>query len=232
MVGQQPHLQSDVILAVPWGPRQVGLALLGLLVLWGIGSALLGILPIDSDTSAYWPLAVAGILEGGFLLLAWWLGPGRRRAPMALLGFRQTRGSLLGWALAVLLLSLLLTSIYVLLVESIGPDRLLPPGLPDELRLQEVPVFAFLVVALWGPLTEEPFFRGFVFPGLASRWGIPAGAIGSSLLFAAIHGASGLLVPAFISGLLLVWVYRRTGSLWPGVLAHSAQNAIALAVVL
>ncbi len=234
MVGH-PDLQSNqsnsAPTAVPWGPRQVGLALLGLLVLWGVGIGVASVLPVDLDGSAYWPLAVAAALEGAFLLVAWWMGPGRLRAPLALLGFRQTRGSLLGWGLAALVASLLLTALYVTLVESIGVDRLLPPSLPEELRVEDVPLFAFLVVAVWGPLAEETFFRGFVLNGLSRQWGFWAGAIGSALLFAASHGFTGLFIPVFMSGLVLAWVYRRTGSLWPAVLAHSTQNAIALAVV-
>ena len=81
-----------------------------------------------------------------------------------------------------------------------------------------------------GPLAEETFFRGFVLNGLSRRWGFRAGAIGSALLFAASHGLTGLFIPVFMSGLVLAWVYRRTGSLWPAVLAHGSQNAIALAV--
>ena len=217
-------------MAVPWGPRQVGLALLGLLVLWGVGVAVVNALPVDLDGGAYWPLAVAAMLEGTLLLAAWWMGPGRLRAPLTLLGFRQTRGSLLGWGLAALVASLFLTAIYVALVESIGVDRLLPPSLPEELGVEDVPLFAFLVVAVLGPLAEETFFRGFVLNGLSRRWGFRAGAIGSALLFAASHGLTGLFIPVFMSGLVLAWVYRRTGSLWPAVLAHGSQNAIALAV--
>ena len=37
--------------------------------------------------------------------------------------------------------------------------------------------------------------------------------------------------PAFVSGFVFAWVYWRTGSLWPVVLAHVARNAVALGVV-
>ena len=75
------------------------------------------------------------------------------------------------------------------------------------------------------------FFRGFLLPVFVGRWGFMWGAGFVSLVFGMSHGALGLLVPAFVTGMLLAWLYRRTGSLWNCCLAHGAQNALAFAVV-
>ena len=40
----------------------------------------------------------------------------------------------------------------------------------------------------------------------------------------------GVLVPAFVSGLILSWLYLKTGSIVPPVIAHAAQNLLVLAV--
>ena len=42
----------------------------------------------------------------------------------------------------------------------------------------------------------------------------------------------GVLVPIFITGFLLAWLYHRTGSLWPNIVAHAGQNALALVVTI
>jgi membrane protease YdiL (CAAX protease family) len=55
------------------------------------------------------------------------------------------------------------------------------------------------------------------------------GAIAASaLVFSAFHLSLGVLVPIFITGLLLAWLYWRTGSLWAAIGAHAGQNALAL----
>jgi membrane protease YdiL (CAAX protease family) len=53
----------------------------------------------------------------------------------------------------------------------------------------------------------------------------------SSALFAAAHLSVGAAVPAFVSGMLLAWLYLRTRSIWPPVTAHALQNFIAVSVV-
>jgi membrane protease YdiL (CAAX protease family) len=69
-------------------------------------------------------------------------------------------------------------------------------------------------------------------------WGnLPAFAV-SALLFSLAHslaatqGLIGLLVPAFVMGLILAWGMQRTGSLVPCVIAHAMNNGLALSALL
>ena len=78
-------------------------------------------------------------------------------------------------------------------------------------------VFAAVVAA---PLCEELVFRGYVYPVLKKFSGAWPAAISSSLVFACAHGSLTALLPLFLFGLLLTWVYERTGSLWAPVAAH------------
>ena len=36
------------------------------------------------------------------------------------------------------------------------------------------------------------------------------------------------MVPIFITGFLLAWLYRQTGSIWPSIMDHGGQNALAV----
>jgi membrane protease YdiL (CAAX protease family) len=93
-------------------------------------------------------------------------------------------------------------------------------------------VITFLALAVWTPITEELFFRGFVMGGLTARWGGGVSAVVSALIFSLFHlspRSVGVVLPVFATGLLLAWLYRRTGSLWPCAAAHAGQNAIVLA---
>lgn len=80
------------------------------------------------------------------------------------------------------------------------------------------------------PMAEEPLFRGLVLAGLAQRVPFAAAAAVSSLLFALTHGV-GVLVPIFVLGLGLAYVYRRTGTLWAPILAHALVNSISLVIL-
>jgi membrane protease YdiL (CAAX protease family) len=61
--------------------------------------------------------------------------------------------------------------------------------------------------------------------------------VASSLLFTLLHlmpgqmnlqQMAGLSVGIFLLAMLLAWLYQRTGSLYPGMLAHAVNNATGL----
>jgi|GEM_PF-4732568 len=82
------------------------------------------------------------------------------------------------------------------------------------------------VIAVVGPVAEEILFRGVLFGGLRRELPFVLAAGLSALLFAAIHGNSLVLtIEVFGSGFIWAWVYERTGSLWPNLLAHVLANA-------
>jgi membrane protease YdiL (CAAX protease family) len=112
---------------------------------------------------------------------------------------------------------------------ALGWDFLMPPELPEGLLLPAGwVVFSALALAVWTPIAEEVFFRGFVLQGLANRWGFAPALVLSSAVFAALHLAPALLLPVFVTGLLLGFLYLRTGSLWPCIAVHAAQNLVAV----
>jgi hypothetical protein len=84
------------------------------------------------------------------------------------------------------------------------------------------------------PVFEEIVFRGLVFGTLRRRFGMPAAALLSATVFAAAHGYGVLgFTAVFWSGLLWAWAYERTGSLWPSIGLHAADNLMAtLSVIL
>jgi membrane protease YdiL (CAAX protease family) len=92
----------------------------------------------------------------------------------------------------------------------------------DEL-IRLVPWIVFIV-----PLSEEVFFRGYVFRLLRRRAGLRVGLIVSSALFALVHFNPSGAVVYFGIGLLLALAYERTGSLWAPVAGHATHNALTL----
>jgi membrane protease YdiL (CAAX protease family) len=91
---------------------------------------------------------------------------------------------------------------------------------------------AFVLLLAWiaivvAPWMEEVSMRGFLLTGLWGRFGFWPAAIASSLVWAGLHGVSGVLVPFTVEGIVLCWIRRRTGSVRTGIALHSAQNVVA-----
>ena len=104
----------------------------------------------------------------------------------------------------------------------------------------------FLVAAIIGPIVEEVLFRGFMFRGLLAtfrqgrlgKWMIDhhlsnvAAVVVSAIMFTAAHALTGSNLVAFfmifLVGCYLAEVYRRTGTLWPGILFHALNNGYAV----
>lgn len=85
---------------------------------------------------------------------------------------------------------------------------------------------SFLLGSIATPIGEEFAFRG-VLANALNRYGAWAGVGLSSLIFALAHGVNVVLPVAFVIGLISALLLRRTGSVWPGVCVHVANNAIA-----
>ena len=81
-----------------------------------------------------------------------------------------------------------------------------------------------VVIAPW---MEEISMRGFLLSGLWSRFGFWPAAVASSLVWAGLHGVSGVLVPFTVEGIVLCWIRRRTGSTRTGIALHASQNVVA-----
>jgi len=78
------------------------------------------------------------------------------------------------------------------------------------------------------PVFEEIVFRGLVFGTLRRRFGLSTAAVLSAAVFAVAHGYGVLgFAAVFWSGLLWAWAYERTGSLWPSIGLHAADNLMA-----
>lgn len=81
--------------------------------------------------------------------------------------------------------------------------------------------------AVLGPIGEELVFRGVIQSAL-EKHGSWVALIGSSLLFAAIHGPSVIFVVAFVMGFFFGAVYRLSGSIWPAITLHIVYNGLTL----
>jgi membrane protease YdiL (CAAX protease family) len=216
----------DARIDVGWDERHVAAGLVaGLAMIMATQAPLLALL--DEPVPLWVVLGLTLGLDIGVATIAACLGPGRVRALISLMGPRQLpilpRFS---WGALALGGSLIGLELYVALMSNVSRD-LVPPPLPESIGKAGLRWLTFIVVVLVGPFAEELFFRGFVFAGLLRRFGLPAAVVISSALFAAAHMDMAVAGPAFLAGSVFALVYWRTGTLWPVILAHTVQNAIA-----
>jgi len=86
-----------------------------------------------------------------------------------------------------------------------------------------------LLVVLGGlvaPLKEELIFRGLLYPPLRKTYGKGKGILLTGIFFATLHLDLVRFLPLFLGGVVLAWLYERTGSLWPSVIAHGTWNIL------
>jgi membrane protease YdiL (CAAX protease family) len=81
-------------------------------------------------------------------------------------------------------------------------------------------------------VAEEAFFRGVVFNAWRREAGRRWAFFGSAALFAAIHLSLLSLMPIFLLGIGLAWVYDRTKSLLAPMVMHATVNGISVALAL
>jgi len=81
-------------------------------------------------------------------------------------------------------------------------------------------------VVLAAPVCEEFAFRGMLQRGLSAAISPRAAAVLSAFIFSAFHLDPVGFAARFELGLVFGLLFLRTNSLWPGILAHSANNLI------
>ena len=173
------------------------------------------------------------IMPGIMIFVAWRLSIKRYKVSWATLGFRSPHGRFsLMFSIAALLLSIGFGIVYVRVTTMIGIDLLIPPNF-QKTYLGEMPLeFANLItIIILGPLGEEVFYRAFLLGALIKSTGTIRAIAISSIIFAVSHISLGVILPFFISGVLLSFLYIRTKSIWPPLVAHSMQNLLAVITI-
>jgi len=89
-----------------------------------------------------------------------------------------------------------------------------------------------LSLVLVAPIAEEIMFRGMVFGTLNKKLAFPVALIMQAVFFGVFHGNIPQGLMTFGLGLLLAWVYLRSGSLFSSMLIHFAFNGTTTLIVL
>ncbi len=156
-----------------------------------------------------------------------------------LLGFDWPRISIreIGYGLATYIG--MLPALFVILVAVVYVTGLFsyePPAHPlvnvFEIEGKKDPLllgFSIFLACFLGPVIEEIFFRGFLYPAVKKSWGIRPAFLLSAALFAAVHQNLFAFVPIFFLGVLLAYLYEKRRSVLPCIALHIAHNCLFVA---
>ncbi|WP_047868685.1 CPBP family intramembrane glutamic endopeptidase [Nocardiopsis sp. RV163] len=209
-----------------WVELSVGLAIMALIAF--VLAPQLGRLGMSDPTAGI----VGGVVSGGGGLLAFAAAALVRRRSWEAFGVRRTtvRWLLIGLAAGLVAFAARVVAVYlVTLIIDVETDTQASYAAGAGAGLVSLALM-MLTLAVLTPIGEEFLFRGVVTSALL-RYGALVGVVGSAVVFALMHGINEVLPAAVIVGLIAGELYRRSGSIWPGVLMHALYNAITLALL-
>ena len=193
----------------------IGLQLVG----GGIITTLWAVITGNSDKTAAMLITTTGVVGVITIVIFLWA----RYAELSPKWLRTRPWMVLAWSV-VAAMGALVPSIWI---QEQMPE--LPNFAEQEFDTILGTPWGYLVIGLLAPLGEEIVMRGAILKELlkSEKLGVWTAITISALMFALIHMNPAQMLHAFLIGLLLGWMYWRTGSILPGVAYHWANNSIA-----
>lgn len=119
----------------------------------------------------------------------------------------------------------------ILLILFVDPITTTIP-MPEKLEkifadLIQRDVWSYLTLAVVAPVTEELLFRRIILTGLEKNYGAKKAILWSAFFFALFHLNPWQGIGAFLSGILLGWLYVKTKDIWLCIFIHFFNNSIA-----
>ncbi len=157
------------------------------------------------------------------------------RVTPATFGLRAVRlWTAVKWAAAAYVTYVVIGQLWINLLDLQDETDDITDKLKDDPTAATVAGIAIFAVVI-APIAEEVVFRGFVFPALRSKLNVAWAAIVTGVLFGLVHvfgSPIGFLVPLAVLGTVLCLLYWKTGSLYPCIALHAANNCLALGAAL
>jgi len=85
-------------------------------------------------------------------------------------------------------------------------------------------------IVILAPISEEIFFRGFLFTAIKARFGRRIAIFASAVIFSLLHFDLWVLLPMFVGGIGFAYIYDKYGNILLNIFAHIVWNSIALSL--
>lgn len=126
-------------------------------------------------------------------------------------------------AVPVLALILILTAVFTHMINYV-PEKQVVVDLFLKEKDTRFLVYTSLFAAIGGPIIEELFFRGFLYSAFKKHIGKVMAMCITAALFAGLHAHPVGFVPIMVLGILLAYLYEKTGTLVSSVTVHMIHN--------
>lgn len=174
-------------------------------------------------SSPYFDLG-AQVLSAGFILILCSKAAEQLKPMLRRFGYR----GILSWTeiLGALIFIFIFMWLYFKLASTIGINKL---SYLDDFNKHHWPIWsAFILISILPGVFEELAFRGFIMTRLEKVGSRGEALIIQAAMFSILHMLPAVFISHFVIGLILGVVRLRSQSLYPGMLIHSAWNAIVL----
>ena len=133
-------------------------------------------------------------------------------------------------AVPLLLVTLIITTIVIMKFNLKPPVQ---PIVDMLIKEEKIPILIYssIFAAIVGPVMEEIFFRGFMYNALRKYAGVFWSIMITSVMFSLLHAHWVGFLPILILGILLSYLYEKTGSLVPSFIVHIMHNLASLFMV-
>ena len=193
-------------------------------ILFSIVLSLSGI-KVKMSSFAYYVLHI--VVEGLFAVAAFIVSKMKKKNLFEAAGMKKKiNGNIVGWCFLIAFVSLLgfsnLTNVFIEILQCFGFSTA-----GANIEINNFWQYVGMVVAscVTAAFCEELLFRGVIESGF-KKWGIKVAVGFSALIFMIMHGSALQTIHQFIIGVVIGYVFFKTGNLWIGVLIHFFNNLI------
>ena len=224
----QIQVEEQPTWSVPWSQRDVWFGVGSLILYIGIvmgAAALVGKLDIPMDIGFF-------IMFAELLLMVpvWFFTIHKYKISWREVGFRKFSPVYLLVGIVLMFAYMIFNGIFnFVLIQITGKP--IQGDVLEALSQINWSIWLWIGGAFAAPVVEEAFFRGFVFGGLKGHMDWKWAALISSFLFGIMHADLTTLLPATIIGFCFAYLYQKSNSIWPGIIIHITNNALAFCAI-
>ncbi|MFA6078872.1 MAG: type II CAAX endopeptidase family protein [Candidatus Omnitrophota bacterium] len=195
-----------------------------------IESFLAGIFPLVKNDN-FRMVVNSSILDTLAIVFILYFTVGRYKEKAEALGisiknfFKNVFYGMVGYVAAVpaLVLVLIVTALIIQVTKYV-PEK--QPIVELFMKEDNAPflIYTSIFTMIIGPILEELFFRGFMYNAFKKAIGVFWAMLFTSAVFAALHSNMAGFFPILVLGLLLAYLYEKTGTIISSVTVHIMHN--------
>ncbi len=139
---------------------------------------------------------------------------------------RDIRIAIGGYLTIIPVLAVIMIIVFIgLKVSSYEPPETKALEMLYEAKGTKLLFILTVLVTIIGPIAEELFFRGFAYPVFRKKIGVRNAILLVSAVFAMLHMNIVSFFPILALGVLLAYLYEKTGSMIPSITVHVIHNS-------